>query len=117
ETIADKIDRLGILKVSLVELKGELKDAQNALSKDFDVLKKLSETCDAKTHEWDVREKTRNEELLAIQETVKILNSVRSSDAWKPGSHRAPLTELQELSWAEPFEGTRQPCILSPSQG
>ncbi|CAE7817789.1 unnamed protein product [Symbiodinium sp. KB8] len=97
ETIADKIDRLGILKVSLVELKGELKDAQNALSKDFDVLqgKKLSETCDAKTHEWDVREKTRNEEweqrmlkllrddeLLAIQETVKILNSVRSSDAW-----------------------------------
>ena len=24
--------------------------------------KKLSETCDAKTHEWDVREKTRNEE-------------------------------------------------------
>ncbi|CAE7870085.1 unnamed protein product [Symbiodinium microadriaticum] len=98
ETIADKIDRLGILKVSLVELKGELKDAQNALSKDFDVLqgKKLSETCDAKTHEWDVREKTRNEEweqrmlfvysfreigsqeLLAIQETVKILNSVRS---------------------------------------
>ena len=75
ETIADKIDRRGVLKVSLVELKGELKDAQNALSKDFDVLKKLSETCEAKTKEWDVREKTRHEELLAIQETVKILNS------------------------------------------
>ncbi|CAJ1372612.1 unnamed protein product, partial [Effrenium voratum] len=75
ETVAEKIDRLGALKVSLVEKKGELKDAQNALSKDFDVLQKLSQSCEAKTTEWGTREKSRGEELTAIQETVKILNS------------------------------------------
>jgi len=95
ETIADKIDRLGILKVSLVELKGELKDAQNALSKDFDVLKKLSETCDAKTHEWDVRKKTRNEELLAIQETVKILNSDENLGLFKKALPSPSLLQLE----------------------
>ena len=95
ETIADKIDRRGVLKVSLVELKGELKDAQNALSKDFDVLKKLSETCDTKTKEWDVREKTRNEELLAIQETVKILNSDENLGLFKKALPSPSLLQLE----------------------
>lgn len=94
ETLAQKIDRLGALKVSLVEKKGELKDAQNALSKDFDVLKKLSETCEAKTKEWSVREKSRGEELIAIGETVKILNSDDNLGLFKKALPSPSLLQL-----------------------
>jgi len=98
ETLADKIDRLGALKVSLVEKKGELKDAKNALSKDFDVLKKLSETCDAKTKEWDVWEKSRGEELTAIGETVKILNSDENLGLFKKALPSPSLLQLGGVS-------------------
>lgn len=94
ETLAEKIDRLGALKVSLVEKKGELKDAQNALSKDFDVLQKLSETCEAKTKEWNVREKSRGEELIAIGETVKILNSDENLGLFKKALPSPSLLQL-----------------------
>eukprot|EP00913_Durusdinium_trenchii_P007939 g7445.t1 len=107
ETLAQKIDRLGALKVSLVEKKGELKDsqlpesttvllqdAQNALSKDFDVLKKLSETCEAKTKEWSFREKSRGEELIAIGETVKILNSDDNLGLFKKALPSPSLLQL-----------------------
>eukprot|EP00441_Pelagodinium_beii_P038260 CAMPEP_0197646712 /NCGR_PEP_ID=MMETSP1338-20131121/23801_1 /TAXON_ID=43686 ORGANISM="Pelagodinium beii, Strain RCC1491" /NCGR_SAMPLE_ID=MMETSP1338 /ASSEMBLY_ACC=CAM_ASM_000754 /LENGTH=682 /DNA_ID=CAMNT_0043220369 /DNA_START=56 /DNA_END=2104 /DNA_ORIENTATION=- len=95
ETTADKIDRLGALKVQLVEQKGQLSDAQNALSKDFDVLKKLSESCDAKTKEFDERKKTQAEELLAIQETIKILNDDDNLDLFKKALPSPSFLQLQ----------------------
>eukprot|EP00440_Ansanella_granifera_P022283 gb/GFBE01024205.1/.p1 GENE.gb/GFBE01024205.1/~~gb/GFBE01024205.1/.p1 ORF type:complete len:698 (+),score=300.18 gb/GFBE01024205.1/:1-2094(+) len=98
ETTADKIDRLGGLKVSLVELKGELSDAQNALSKDFDVLSKLKESCDEKTKEWDERETTRAEELKAIQETIKILNDDDTLDLFRKTLPSPVLLQLQRTA-------------------
>jgi len=86
---------MGALKVTLVEQKGQLSDAKRALSKDFDVLKQLAESCEAKTKEWDERKKTRAEELLAIQDTIKILNDDDNLDLFKKALPSPSLLQLQ----------------------
>eukprot|EP00933_Yihiella_yeosuensis_P047778 TRINITY_DN436_c0_g6_i1.p1 TRINITY_DN436_c0_g6~~TRINITY_DN436_c0_g6_i1.p1 ORF type:complete len:682 (-),score=245.91 TRINITY_DN436_c0_g6_i1:165-2210(-) len=95
ETTSQKIDRRGELKVKLVELKGQLSDAERALGKDFGVLQKLSEECKAKEADWDVRTKTRAEELLAIQDTIKILNSDDALDMFKKTLSSPSLLQLE----------------------
>ena len=54
--------------------------------------KKLSETCDAKTHEWDVREKTRNED--CEQRMLKLL--------------RDDVSGFDVLSWFMPRSQTSE---------
>eukprot|EP00931_Biecheleriopsis_adriatica_P078306 TRINITY_DN51768_c0_g1_i1.p1 TRINITY_DN51768_c0_g1~~TRINITY_DN51768_c0_g1_i1.p1 ORF type:complete len:704 (+),score=267.43 TRINITY_DN51768_c0_g1_i1:48-2114(+) len=104
ETIAEKLDRLGNAKVALVEVKGELKAAQNALGKDFSALKKLKEVCDKKTEEWDERQKMVAEELLAIKDTIKTLSSDQNLDLFRKAlsfvqlEHRADEVKSKALS-------------------
>jgi chromosome segregation ATPase len=83
ETVAQKIDRLGELRVLLVEQKGQLSDAQKSASKDFTMLENLAEQCKARASEWEVRTKTRAEEVQAIQETINILNNDEALDTFK----------------------------------
>eukprot|EP00933_Yihiella_yeosuensis_P045960 TRINITY_DN413_c0_g1_i1.p1 TRINITY_DN413_c0_g1~~TRINITY_DN413_c0_g1_i1.p1 ORF type:complete len:689 (-),score=239.47 TRINITY_DN413_c0_g1_i1:136-2202(-) len=83
ETVAQKIDRQGEARVALVELKGQLSDAKNALSKDFTVLAKLAEECKAKTADREVRQKMRADEQQAVAETIKILNDDEALDVFK----------------------------------
>ena len=78
-----KLDKVGELKVELVELKGQLSDAQKALGKDFALVEKLAEQCKAKTADFEIRSKTRAEELVAVQDTIKILNSDDALETFK----------------------------------
>eukprot|EP00933_Yihiella_yeosuensis_P045084 TRINITY_DN4039_c0_g1_i1.p1 TRINITY_DN4039_c0_g1~~TRINITY_DN4039_c0_g1_i1.p1 ORF type:complete len:684 (+),score=242.55 TRINITY_DN4039_c0_g1_i1:75-2054(+) len=94
ETVADKIERQGELKVALVELKGQLSDAQNSLGKDFAVLEELSKSCKQKTVEYDARTKSRSEEVLAIADTIKILEE---GDAASLAQQALPATSLVQF--------------------
>jgi len=83
ETIAQKIDRRGELKVKLVELKGQLSDAQASLKADFGAVEELKAACESKAKDWEVRQKAMAEEKVALQETIGILNNDDSLDLFK----------------------------------
>jgi uncharacterized protein YoxC len=76
--------------VHLVEVKGQLSDAQKSTGKDVKLLEKVAEQCKAKSADWEIREKTRAEELLAIADTIKILNDDASADLLKSTVNNPP---------------------------
>ncbi|CAK0848821.1 unnamed protein product [Prorocentrum cordatum] len=81
--IESKTQRSGELGVSIVELKSDLSDTEAQLLEDQAVLKELEQGCASKDAEWEERSKTRQEELVAIAETIKILNDDDALELFK----------------------------------
>merc|ERR1719210_850846 len=73
-SIEAKTKKVGDLGVAIVEMKDDLGDTQKALGDDQKFLAELEKGCATKTAEWEVIVKTRSEELVALAETIKILN-------------------------------------------
>merc|ERR1719162_1014338 len=89
KAIESKSKRVGSLGVKIAELKIDLEDTSAALAEDTKFLKNMDATCAAKTAEWAVITKARGEELVAIAETIKILNDDDALELFKktlPGS-------------------------------
>jgi len=82
-SIEKKTARVGELKMEIVQMKNELTSGQAALAEDTQFLADLEKDCDAKTAEFEERVKLRNEELVAIQETIQILNSDDALELFK----------------------------------
>merc|ERR1719421_302431 len=74
KTVEEKQERVGHLAVAVAEAKNQKKDAEASASETTRFLANLAESCENKKKEWAERSKARNEELIAISETVKILN-------------------------------------------
>merc|ERR1719335_2134931 len=72
--IEEKLVRVGELGVSIAQMKNDLTDTEETLMEDTKYLKDLGKTCASKTKEWEARCKSRSEELLALADTIKILN-------------------------------------------
>jgi chromosome segregation ATPase len=72
--IESKTSRVGELGVELVTLKEDLDDTTKSLMEDEAFLKDLEKNCKTKEDEWAVRQKIRADELVAIADTIKILN-------------------------------------------
>merc|ERR1711959_382973 len=72
--IESKTARIGELGVELVTLKEDLDDTTKSLAEDEAFLKDLSKNCKTKEDEWAARQKIRADELVAIADTIKILN-------------------------------------------
>merc|ERR1719460_3402283 len=81
--IEAKLKRIGELKVKLVDIKEGLSDDEAALVDNSLMLKNIDKICDAKRAEYELRVKTRGEELLAIADTIKILNDDDALDLFK----------------------------------
>merc|ERR1719324_1012536 len=75
--------RTGELAVEVVQMKNDLTDTQEALIEDQKFLKDMQKNCDKKSAEWDTIVKTRNEELLALAETIKVLNDDDALELFK----------------------------------
>jgi septal ring factor EnvC (AmiA/AmiB activator) len=89
KAIEEKMTRVGELAVEIVQMKNDLGDTAEALIEDKKFLADLEKNCDKKAAEWDTIVKTRNEELLALADTIKILNDDDSLELFKktlPGS-------------------------------
>merc|ERR1719387_376933 len=69
-----KLTRLGEVGVEIVNLKEDLDDTTKSLEEDKKFLADLQDNCGTKEKEYAIVVKTRSEELLAIAETIKILN-------------------------------------------
>jgi len=83
KAIEVKSERLGSLSVEIVNMKEDVEDTADALADDQDFLANLDKTCATKTSEWEERSKTRSEELLALAETIKILNDDDALELFK----------------------------------
>jgi len=99
--IEAKTTKVGELGVELVTLKEDLDDTSKSLLEDEKFLKDLEKDCATKDDEWAVRQKIRAEEILAIADTIKILNDDDALELFKktlPGS--ASLLQLATTSKA-----------------
>merc|ERR1719321_911969 len=74
KAIEEKMVRLGKLQVEIVEMKEDLDDTGKGLLEDKKFLADLAKNCELKTKEHDANMKLRSEELLALADTIKILN-------------------------------------------
>merc|ERR1719353_676451 len=83
KSIESKSKRVGELGVSIAEMKIDLDDTTAALLEDKKFLANMDETCAAKKKEWGEITKARGEELVAIGETIKILNDDDALELFK----------------------------------
>merc|ERR1719191_1882375 len=99
KAIEEKMTRVGELGVEIAEMKNDLGDTAEALEDDKKFLADLEKNCATKADEWEVIVKTRNEELLALSETIKVLNDDDALELFKktlPSS--SSLLQLKESS-------------------
>merc|ERR1719353_1092881 len=100
KAIETKMTRVGELAVEIVQMKNDLGDTGEALVEDKKFLADLEKNCATKTEEWEVIVKTRNEELLALADTIKVLNDDDALELFKktlPGAS-ASFVELKVSS-------------------
>merc|ERR1712156_1314281 len=93
-----KIERAAEVGLEIVEMKEDLDDTQKALVEDKKFLAELEKDCGTKEEEWTKRCKIRAEELLAIGDTIKILNDDDALDLFKKTLPSSSLLQLQVTS-------------------
>merc|ERR1719362_2615190 len=95
--IEAKLERVGDLGVSIAQMKGDLSDTEEALAADQEFLANLDKACENKKKEWEVIVKTRAEELVALADTIKMLNDDDALDLFKKTlpSAASSLMQLQ----------------------
>ena len=74
KALEEKMTRVGELAVEIVQMKNDAGDTADALSEDKKFLADMQKNCDKKAAEWETIVKTRNEELLALADTIKVLS-------------------------------------------
>jgi chromosome segregation ATPase len=95
KAIEEKLVRVGELGVKIAEMKNDLEDTQETLAEDTKYLADLGKTCASKTKEWDARCKSRSEELLALADTIKILNDDDALELFKKTLPSASFLQIQ----------------------
>merc|ERR1719421_2790128 len=78
-----KLTRLGEVGVEIVNMKEDLDDTQKSLEEDKKFLADMDKNCELRKKEYAVVVKTRSEELLAIADTIKILNDDDALELFK----------------------------------
>merc|ERR550537_371202 len=96
KAIEEKMVRLGKLQVEIVEMKEDLDDTGKGLVDDKKFLADMKKNCATKADEHAANMKLRSEELLALADTIKILNDDDALELFKktlPGA--SALLQLQ----------------------
>merc|ERR1719174_1984463 len=96
KAIEEKTKRTGEVAVEIVNLKEDLDDTAESLAEDQKFLADLEKNCATKEKEWAEICKMRQEELIALADTIKILNDDDAQELFKktiPGS--ASLLQVQ----------------------
>jgi len=99
KALEEKMTRVGELAVEIVQMKNDLGDTAAALAQDKEFLADMKKNCDKKSGEWETIVKTRNEELLALADTIKVLNDDDALELFKktlPGA--ASFVQVAESS-------------------
>jgi len=94
KSIESKTARIGELGVALVTQKEDLDDTSKSLIEDEAFLKNLETDCETKDEEWAARQKIRAEEVLALADTIKILNDDDALELFKKTLPAASLLQV-----------------------
>jgi len=81
--IEKKTGRVGELGIEIVQMKEDLSDSSAQLLEDKKFLSELSGSCASKEKEWQIIVKTRQQELVALADTIKILNDDDALEIFK----------------------------------
>merc|ERR1719265_2311906 len=116
--IEEKTQRIGDLGVQIVGMKDDLADVSESLLEDKKFLAELQKSCATKEKEWAEICKTRSEELLALADTIKILNDDDALELFKktlPGASSFLQVQVstdamreQALSLLQAFKSTKK---------
>merc|ERR1719240_272178 len=93
--IEQKLKRVGELGVEIAMKKNDLEDTKESLGEDTLFLADLVKNCGTKKEEWEAICKTRSEELIALQETIKILNDDDALELFKKTLPSASFLQLE----------------------
>jgi len=104
-TFERKMKTIGEKQVEVVNLKRELADQGDSIADDKKMLAELKKSCTKKASEWEERKVQRQEEQIALQDTIKMLNSDESLDLFRKrstsllqlGSHQDKVREVVAL--------------------
>jgi hypothetical protein len=107
-SIEEKMVRLGELQVSVVEMKEDLDDTAKALIADKKFLADLDKNCALKTEEHEENSKLRSEELLALADTIKVLND---DDALELFKKTLPGASASFMQMAESTRNQQQQAL------
>jgi len=81
--IEEKTARVGELGVELATAKNELEDTEEQLAEDQKMLAELQKSCALKKKEFEAKMKTMSQELLALADTIKLLNDDDALELFK----------------------------------
>jgi len=96
--LESKLERVGQTGLDIVEMKEDLDDTKKALLEDKKFLADLEKGCSTKQAEWDERCKVRADELLALADTIKILNDDDALDLFKKTLPSPSFIQTQTIS-------------------
>jgi hypothetical protein len=94
-------------------MKNDLSSEEASLIEDQKFLANLSKDCEAKKQEWAERVKTRGEELVAIHDTIKILNDDDAIELFKKTLPSPSLVQVRTASEEE----ARKRALVALSRG
>jgi FtsZ-binding cell division protein ZapB len=83
KAIESKSVRVGQLAVEISQMQNDHEDTEKGLTEDKKFLRDLDGNCAAQAKEWDERSKTRSEEVLAIADSIKLLNDDDALELFK----------------------------------
>jgi len=83
QAIESKSQKVGELGVQIASMENDGGDTADALAADQKFLAQLEKGCATKTAEWEARSKTRAEELVALADTIKMLNDDDALELFK----------------------------------
>jgi len=94
--IEEKMTRVGELGVEIATMENDLEDTIEDLADDTKMLEDLKKSCAAKAKEFEATSKARKEELLALADTIKMLNSDEALELFKKAIPSASFLQVQE---------------------
>jgi hypothetical protein len=98
QAMESKIARVGEAGVENVNTANDLESTEKQLAEDTKFLAGLENTCKVKAEEWEITEKLRSQELVALADTVKLLNDDDALDLFKKTLPTPSFLQLQVTS-------------------
>merc|ERR1719506_1547212 len=81
--IESKTSRVGALSVKIAETENDLEDTKEGLEEDKKFLVDLDKNCKLKEAEWEAYKKVNAEEMVALADTIKVLNDDDALELFK----------------------------------
>jgi len=119
----EKLDRLGDLSMEIAEMKNDKTDTARSLVKDKAFAADLEKNCASKQAVYDEEKKARAEEVVALADTINILNSDDALELFKKTLPSASASFLQLEATADSMRDQARDLVqqvrskVQPGQG